>query len=762
VKKGSKRALIILAFAVGLSYFAFTMLLFDPFEGSYMDSFEGKPVALEYVVPRNVDFFAHKRALESDFEVSEFPVPEVWDEIRLSKNWQRFQRTSLYQQLEADLALSGKLDQFREATEELPLLHPLHDLIGQDALVFGRLKGRGYEETEVAGVFLCSAMAKLAYEVAGSGFLRSLFGLPLEVEEQPGGIRRIAFEGGGEVYVYRHKDLLLAGSGPLLMKEMVLLLDMGRERSLGWARRYHSTVAQDVSEFAGMASAAPTVFEDIDKRVQLHFNLPTMFSLTQGDELFLEDRAQVSRWMLGRVFNPRYFDEITLDLGFGETLDLRGMIGFDKEQAEAAEIGFYNQHTFQLRETMDRVASLVPEQTWFLMAARLDLRKFLPTLVRGLTETDPAARELLDELIAAIRRHRPDFQAGDAMEAARHLGSILGNEVVVALLRDEYFGAPESPDPLLAIFLQVTDRGPDFDALAQQSAAGARHGGYNGFIYPIMQAHGRLQQEGRGVAKWYKVWHEKQGSPEERFVQDVVLHGTDIRNVSFGIIDPKSKSRGPWTLAVVLSPQSADLEVKGRDGATEIQERGTAHELITDIIRLSATQGLPVAQARPRLAVQDLYSGGSRTVSSLLKSPKYELDQEFLQGFASVALYLDAAGWKRTLLDGALTRAQAQSEIDWKVESARIEAELLSGDFSSWKGKQMPAGIQERFDRAVEERKDRLEEEREMNRIPELRREYEENLAWVDLIQSAFMAARIDEGSGNIEVRAKIRTRLDD
>ena len=755
MKKGSKRALISLAFVVGLSYFAFTMLLFDPFEGSYMDAYEGKPVALEYVVPRNVDFFGHKRSLENNFEVAEFPVPGAWDSIRLSKNWQRFERTPLYQQLSVDLALSEKIDRIRKATEEIPLLHPLVDLIGRDAAFFGRLKGRGFEETEVAGVCLASGMAKLAYELAGSGLVRSLLGLNLEVEVDAEGIRKLSFDGGDGIYTYRHKDLFVLCTGPLLIKEMVLLLDVGREQSLGWARRYHSTVAQDVSEFAGMASAAPTVFEDIDRRVQLHFNLPTMFSLTESDEDFLEDRSQVSRWVLARLFNPRYFDEITLDVGFGETLDLRGMIGFDKEQAKAAEIGFFSQRTFQLRETMDQVASMVPEQTWFLMSARLDPGKFLPKLVSGLTDTDPQARELLDELIAAIRRHRPDFQAGDAMEAARHMGSILGQDVVVALVRDEYFGAPESAAPLLAIFLKVNDRGPDFETLRKEAGSGLRHGGYNGFIFPIMQAHGRLQQKGRGVAKWYKVWHEKQGSPEERFVQDVVLQGTEIRNVSFGIIDPSSKSTGPWTLAVVLSPQATELEIKEGDGETTMQERGTANELITDIIKLSVSNG------EPKL-VRDSYSDGTRTVTSLLKSPKYQLDQEFLQGFASVALYLDAAGWKQVLRDGALAHAKEQTEIDWPVEAARIEAELMAGEFASWKGKQMPTSVQGRFDQAIEERKDRMEQDREMNLIPKLRREYEENLAWVDLIQSAFMAARIDETSGNIEVRAKIRTRLND
>ena len=40
--------------------------------------------------------------------------------------------------------------------------------------------------------------------------------------------------------------------------------------------------------------------------------------------------------MLARLFNPRFFHHFTLDLGLREPLDVRGMIGFDKERANEA------------------------------------------------------------------------------------------------------------------------------------------------------------------------------------------------------------------------------------------------------------------------------------------------------------------------------------------------------------------------------------------------------------------------------------------
>lgn len=754
MNKATKRTLIVLAFVVGLSYFAFTLVFFDPFEGSYMDEHEGKAVALEYVVPREVDFFFHKRALENDFELGEFPVPSAWDRIRLSRRWQKFERTPLYDTLKEELQLGEKIGQIQDATAQVPLLDPLTDLVGRDLAVFGRIKGRGYEESEVAAVFLGSGMSRFAYEAASNGLTRSLLGMPFEVEENEDGVRKFTLESGDEIHLFRHKDLFIAGTGPLLLAEIVQLMEMGKEQSLGWSKEYHNTVAQDVAVFAGMESTAPTEEEDLEQRLQMHLNLSSMFSLVDFDDTFLDPREQVSRWLLGKLFSPRYFNKFTLDLGFGDTIDLRGMFGYNRDAAESSQTGFYNRKTFELRQAMDRVAALVPEETFLLLAARVDMNRFLPQMVQGLTQMDPESREMLDALIQAVHSVQPRFAHLDAMQLANHLAGMIGDDVVVALKRDDYLGAPEDPKPLLSIFLQVKDRGPSFDALEAEGSSGPPAPGFNGFVFPLMRAHSRLEQEGRGVAKWYNVWHEKPPAENERLVQEVILTGTTIRTVAFGIIDPNKKKKGPWTLAVVLSPRTVEVEKSENDGI-KVYELGTAHELITDYIKLSASDG------DPNRATNGLTSQ-SRTVRSLLKSERYKAGGDFLEGFASVAMYLDAIRLKEVLGDYTASWAQEETEIDWEEETARIEEGLLAGEFSSWRDKEMPRAIRTRFEQAVEAAKEELDQERRMSAVPELQNRFRQNLAWIDLLEDAFLAARIDEASQRIEVRARIRTRLDD
>ncbi len=756
MSKTTKRLLFISTFVIGLSYFAFTILFFDPFEDSYMDSFEGKAVAIEYVVPLHVDFFAHKRGLEEDFEVETFPVPNAWDHVRLSRSWRRFEETELYRELVETVDPKTKLDEISAATENIPLLDPLGDVLGRDAAIFGRIAGRGFQETEVCAVFLGSKTTKFAYEAIGAGWLRSLIGAPVEVEEDDEGIRHVTLENGNDFYVYRHLDLFVAGSGPRLVKEAVDLITLGRERSLGYTRRYHGTVGQDVAEFAGMRRGAAEVpEEEVESRLQLHGSVPALLEFMDADEQFLEPRGQVSRWLLARLFNPRYYDDLTLDIGFRDTIDVRGTLGFNRDTAEQDGCGFYDRKTFDLREAMDRVAAILPEDTYLLMTARLDLRQFFPKLVSGLGQVDPAALELLDELIQSIRKIQPGFRATNALDAASTLASLLGQDVVVALKRDTYYGPPTHPSPLVAIFFEVKERGPDFETLKNAQNDPRRATGYNGFIFPIMQAHQRLRQEGRGVAKWYKVWHEIQGSPQERFIQDVILTGTDIRNVSFGIIDANSKDKGPWTLAVTLSPRVIDVEVETDNGGTEMQERGSAHELITDIIKLSVKAGQPTW-------APDHFNGGNRAVRPLSTSKKYAAGNDFLEGFASAAIYLDGEGWKQVLRDHSLTAAENATEIDWHAATQKVEQELYEGEYRSWRGKEMPSQILKQFEEEVERRKQQLDQARRMNEIPKAQARYEEGLAWVDLFRDTFLAARIDEDSQNIELRARIRTNLDE
>lgn len=149
-----------------------------------------------------------------------------------------------------------------------------------------------------------------------------------------------------------------------------------------------------------------------------------------------------------------------------------------------------------------------------------------------------------------------------------------------------------------------------------------------------------------------------------------------------------------------------------------------------------------------------------RTVRRLLYSDKYRQGSAFLDRFASVAMFLDAAGWKQILADQAESIAEEASAIDWAKETPRLTEELMNGEFASWRGKTLPEKTQKEFDARLMASKEDLERDRVQNVVPRLRSEYEESLAWVDLFEDAFLAARIDDKDQIIELGARIRTTL--
>ncbi len=755
MSKTARRIGIILVFVLGLGYFLFSTLVYNPFEASYMDQFEGTPeVAIEFAIPREVDFMVHKRGLAADYAGGSFPLPDFWNEIRVRKDWRHFADTQLAKDAEASLEIDKRIDEIRSAVEQIPVLDPVADILGRDVAIFGRIKGYGYDHDEAAAIFLGSGMARFAYAATNISLLRSMFGMPVEVTETEDGVIAMKPENGPTLYTLRHLDLMVVSTGPGLVKEVKEMLDSGIEQSLGRSRGYNTTVAQDVSEFAGVKLAAAAKGPSVDRRIQLFGRMPSLQSLTKFDDEMLEPRGDVSRWLLARLFNPRYFQAVTLDIGMGDAIELRGTLGFDRQMAENAKTGFYNRKTFELKKAMDKAARVLPDDTFFLMAARVDMREFFPQLIDGLKEVDPKAVTLIDDLIANVRKIRPDFRSLNAADAARNFASFLGDDVVVAMKRDNYFGAPTEPMPLIAFFFDVTERGPSFEELRKSNGDPSKTRGYNGFVFPIQTAHAQLKSQNASIANWFTVTHGGQNPETQRTIQEVILQGTSgIKNVSFGIVDPANKEQGPWQFVLVLSPHIEKRDVK-RDNVLKSEDFGTAQEMITDVIQLSQRTDNSPATFR------DASGNTERTVRRLSISAKYTQGSGFLDRFASVAMFVDAVGLKAALADQAEAYADDATAIDWNVETPRLTNQLMDGEFATWKGKPMPEKVKTDFDRKLSEMKEDLDKKRREEKMPAIRAAYEEGLAWVDLFEDAFLAARIDDKEQIIELGARVRTSL--
>ena len=139
-----------------------------------------------------------------------------------------------------------------------------------------------------------------------------------------------------------------------------------------------------------------------------------------------------------------------------------------------------------------------------------------------------------------------------------------------------------------------------------------------------------------------------------------------------------------------------------------------------------------------------------------------ESDQGSIGGHAILAARKEGADIVYTLPPGHGLKPgdRVATAIDWEAAGHEIEQRLYAGEFASWRGKAMPKNVKDQFDAKIDAEKKEMDRVRRAEKVPAKQRELKDSLAWVDLLQDAFLAARIDESSQNIELRAKIRTHL--
>ena len=147
--------LTVLGLAVFLLMFV-SAFVFNPFEGSLPE--------LRDIVPRGVNFFVRKRALDEDFAA--FPVPRFWSEITDARGFSAVERGSLgaaFRQEGLDQAVRDAAQAFDRVRDDSGgFLDVLRDLIDYSAKIKddGLILGHDYFEDAFA--------AKENYAVIGA------------------------------------------------------------------------------------------------------------------------------------------------------------------------------------------------------------------------------------------------------------------------------------------------------------------------------------------------------------------------------------------------------------------------------------------------------------------------------------------------------------------------------------------------------------------------------------------------------------------
>ncbi len=442
----------ILLVVLGLAgFFAFTALVWNPFEGRVAE--------IRKAVPRNVDFFVGKRDLAGDFE--EFPVPYFYLDFEESPGAGPVKDGSLFRSLARNPDLKNALneiDRIKEQLAQVPLVGVslLGDLIGKDLVVAGKFSQGG-------GIPTWCSYTKVSWKIrAAFGFLRfdgvreGLQGVrigweePLFKIEAPGGV----------FYAAVYKDLLMIGNQRAFVATSYdLISGMGEGGSFVSLSDYQDQGVKRLKEWAQRSG------EKDPNYLEFSLSVPAL-SRAKPDLPFWEkpnqDGPQELK-LLHSFVNPKAMHRLWGNLVFVPEKDetppyLASLLTVDLNRGELSP----SQNRFQSETPGERETWLrallqnIPQKTAATFALRIPVNVFLEQFVDSM---DPDMRKLVDEGLVS------SGQRGGLRGLIARVGPAFKPFVIVVVRNNDYprykkeFAvANPSPAPAVAWIFQANRR----------------------------------------------------------------------------------------------------------------------------------------------------------------------------------------------------------------------------------------------------------------------------------------------------------------
>ncbi|MEW6743458.1 MAG: hypothetical protein AB1486_11935 [Planctomycetota bacterium] len=440
-KRLVKYLLIFLLIVLPVLYFCFTMLLFSPFEGEHRPFHDA--------VPKDVDFYAAKLDLASDF--GSFPEPKLFKALSASREWALFVASEAYQPVRE--LLGGRsfpefFGQIRAELEQLPI-DAMKDVVGRELAVAGRR--RDDNSLAWAAFARITFKIKLAYEAFGYGIVRALASTPVQEFESRGDWVRMKLTGfgepagasaaGQEFFLLRDLDMLVLSNDEELIKDISHCSEQVSE-SLGFTGTFNDGVIKKR--------------EPEEERIEFSAAGPGLLNLLGYTPPVFDPTAMGPKVLLS-LFDPRFIQSLagSLDLGTARTITLQAAGAFDRDAVNRAETGIHMDSQMSLEEAWQVIANNFPEDCMvdtelkrgaFLVGAlRCNLRDLLLLCERSL---DPDLRTLIGDSLRDSKRYAgKTLEISGTVDFVNQMDSMLGDKVYFALAEPQVYNVPDRNAP---------------------------------------------------------------------------------------------------------------------------------------------------------------------------------------------------------------------------------------------------------------------------------------------------------------------------
>ncbi len=446
MKKLLRNLLILVALLGFTGFFAFSTLVWNPFEGRVAE--------LRAAVPRTVHFFAAKADLSADFE--DFPRPWFWSAVEESPAYARIRTGSLFHTVLKERGGERMLAAIEDAKDRLasvPVLglDLLDDFIGTEAAVAGRFRKQGppawclYTRVgwKVRAAFGLLRFAAVRARVPG-----------LAVAGGDGAIYELRQATGPAVFVTLVKDLLIAGDDlDLVRRSRALATGDSEEDALVASSDYQDFVVARLSEWSERNDLVPNALEC---ELDLHALAEAWPGLARFAEPGPDDPMELR--LLNRFVNVKAMYRAWGSFVFAPD-GLAMLLSFvlDRRALSPEQVRFQTQMPGHKERWLKRAMLNVPSSAAVAAFLRIPPAAFFEQVFASLDED---TRSLINEGIASTGRQ------GGFRELVRGIAASLDPSVVV-VVRDNDYGklnvdfkvAVPSPAPAVAWIFEVDPRG---------------------------------------------------------------------------------------------------------------------------------------------------------------------------------------------------------------------------------------------------------------------------------------------------------------
>ncbi len=368
-------SLLLLAF---VGYFAFSTLLFPPFEGKFKADVAG-------LIPRNVDVYLARADLEAAFD--EFPTLAVAEQLKDNTALNAFLESAEWQKFDESKKLTVNLDKIRKQLDQLPLGIELLDIAaGEEVALAANFTGEGMDGTEWAIYARASRYGKLGVSALKHAKLLGLEKRGINAAES-GGI--ISLSGGQiqkTIHVTRILDIIVAGTSRRLVEQAVELEGARSEGSLLLAAPYADSIAS-------------VTRNDKKRDIEVQYNLRKMRDQWGLTDPWLDPKSE--RFLpafLGRLLPVAAIRRLLGIVDFDEGLNLNLSGEFSSELMTAEQERIYRAKEFDHNEVL-QVATYVPDDATLFSYLRAPIATILNLVVASV---EPAAVENLTDSVRAI------------------------------------------------------------------------------------------------------------------------------------------------------------------------------------------------------------------------------------------------------------------------------------------------------------------------------------------------------------------------